>query len=295
MRKIIGILCFIGVLGTTSVYAQSKKEIIAAQQNQIQVQQQQMQQQQHQLDSLRVANAYLQGYQDNLQKQVSRLDSLYGQLNNRYLQLQHQNDSLSNVAQNLQTQIEQQMAQLQKQKKEQAKQEAAAKKQQAQKKQQEQQAQQEFEAMLAAYRAGCAQSEAKLQRFFKEDKHGVNQFSQTKTALLEAYENKCEAGKVYSLNEVKWEVQKTEGKQPIRVDNGFLFENQYSFLIQCPNGRFYNAYDICFQTSLYTHYNYLDSETRATVPSLPVHAYVPCQEQAQRLMHSGEIRGGRGR
>ena len=288
MNKIISMVCVIGFLGTMPVCAQSKKEVIANQQQQIQAQQ-------RQLDSLRVANAYLQGYQDNLQKQVSRLDSLYGQLNNRYLQLQHQNDSLSNVAQNLQTQIEQQMAQLQKQKKEQAKQEAAAKKQQEQKKQQKQKTQKDFDDMLAKYRAGCAQSEAKLQRFFKEDKHGVNQFSQTQTALLEAYENKCEAGKVSSLNEVKWEVQKTEGKQPIRVDNGFLFENQYSFLIQCPNGRFYNAYDICFQTSLYTHYNYLDSETRATVPSLPVSAYVPCQEQAQRLMHSGYIRGGRGR
>ena len=286
MKKIVSVISVLGLVASMPLYAQSKKEIIAAQQNQIQAQQQQ-------LDSLRAANAYLQGYQDQLQQQVSRLDSLYGQLNNRYLQLQHQNDSLSNVAQNLQTQIEQQMAQLQKQKKEQAKQEAAAKKQQEQKKQQKQETQKDFDDMLAKYRAGCAQSEAKLQQFFKEDKHGVNQFSQTKTALLEAYENKCEAGKVSSLNEVKWEVQKTEGKQPIRVDIGFLFENQYSFLIQCPNGRSYNAYDICFQTSICTPYNnYLDRKTRATVPSLPVYAYVPCQEQAQRLMHSGNVGGG---
>lgn len=288
MNRIIGMMCVVSLLGSMPVRAQSKREIIANQQQQIQAQQ-------HQLDSLRVANAYLQGYQDQLQTQVSRLDSLNGQWQSRCSFLQHQNDSLNIVMQNLQAQVVQQAAQLQQQKKEQQKQAAAAKKQQAQKKQQEEQAQKDFDDMLAKYRAGCAQSEAKLQRFFKEDKHGVNQFSQTKTALLEAYENKCAAGKVNSVDEVKWEVQKTEGKQPIRVDNGFLFENQYSFLIQCPNGRFYNAYDICFQTSLYTHYNYLDSETRATVPSLPVSAYVPCQEQAQRLMHSGYVKGGRGR
>ena len=275
-------MCVLGLLGTMPVYAQSKKEIIANQQNQIQAQQEQLRAQQHQLDSLRVANAYLQGYQNQLQTQVNRLDSINGQMQNRCWQLQHQKDSLDMVTQNLRAQVEQQAAQLQKQT-------AAAKKRATTEQKQAQQNQKEFEAMMAAYRAGCAQSEAKLKKFFDEDKHGVNQFSQTRTALLEAYENKCKAGTVSSVDEVKWEVQKTEGQSYAKAGIRYLFENKYAFLVQCPNGRSYAAYDICFQTSVRVpDYN------SGSQPSLrayaPVQAYVPCQEQAQRLMHSGRVR-----
>ena len=82
MRKIISLLCIFGLAGVSVSYAQSKKEIIAtqqaqlqAQQAQLQAQQAQLQAQQHQLDSLRVANAYLQGYQNQLQTQVPSMCS----------------------------------------------------------------------------------------------------------------------------------------------------------------------------------------------------------------------------
>jgi len=291
MRKIISLLCIFGLAGVSVSYAQSKKEIIAtqqaqlqAQQAQLQAQQAQLQAQQHQLDSLRVANAYLQGYQNQLQTQVNRLDSINGQMQNRCWQLQHQKDSLDMVTQNLQSQVERQASQLQKQT-------AAANKRAVAEQKQAQQNKKDFEAMMATYRAGCAQSEAKLKKFFDEDKHGVNQFLQTKTALLEAYENKCEAGKVSSVDEVKWEVQKTEGQSYAKAGIHYLFENKYAFLVQCPNGRSYAAYDICFQTSVRgMDYDIVSSPRNSLRAHAPVQAYVPCQEQAQRLMHSGRVR-----
>lgn len=262
MKKIISIACVVGLLGSTSLYAQSKKEIIANQQNQIQAQQ-------HQLDSLRIANAYLQGYQAQLAKQASRSDSLNCQLQNRCLQLQHQTDSLSMVVQNLQAQVEQQSTQLREQKKEQEKQ-AAAKKEQAAatQKQQEQQA---FEDMLAEYHNRC-QPESALRSVFR-NAYNVDRFAETKTALLDTYDAKCQAGKAPSIDKVKWQVRKNEGLISDRY-NAFLewHKHQYAFIVECPNGRAYLAYQFCFET----HYEIAD-KTRL------FSGFVPCQEEGTSI------------
>ena len=267
----MSMMCLIGFLSTTAAYAQSKKEIIAKQQTQIQ-------QQQTQIDSLRIANAYLQGYQDQLTGQVVRLDSANAQLSRQNLQFQHQIDSLNLMQTVLRQTIEQQAQALEEQQsradKLQQEQNRQKKAQAQQKKAQQQQEEQAFQQMLANYRKGCANSEQKLKDFFDKDKYHTNRFSQTKTALLTTYEQQCQSGPAFSLDQVKWESNMHDGfisKHPVYWE---WHKHQYTFLVECPNGRYYQAYQFCFET-------YLD-KLAAGDPRV-FSGFVPCQEEGRSV------------
>ena len=269
-KKIISMICLAGVLSTTSVYAQSKKEIIATQQTQIQ-------QQQAQIDSLRVANAYLQGYQDQLMGQVGQLNLDNARLSQQNLQFQHQIDSLNLVQTVLRQTIEQQEQTIQKQQaradKLQQEQNRQRKAQAQQKRAQQQKEEQEVQQMLADYRKGCANSESRLKDVFNKDPYHTGRFSQTKTALLTTYNEQCQSGQAVSLNQVKWEISIHEGYIDKSPKMWYWHQHQYTFLVECPSGLSYQAYQFCFQT----HEDLLNDRKRV------FSGFVPCEEEGRSV------------
>ena len=249
MKKIILMTCVLSFAAMPSLYAQSKKQIIASQQQKIE-------QQQQQIDSLNRVNGYLQGNLDQLSNQFNRLDSVNTKLTFQNQEFQHQIDSLNfetaKLTQALQAK-EQENKLLQEEKVKQQK--AAAAQKQAQEKAKQ--------VNLEEYRKQCVNSENRLEEvFYKENSpiaynseeanYVIDRFQQTKTALLETYEKQCNAGKVSSLNQVKWHIEQTMGAIPNPKGSGITgpYKHQYTFMVECPNGRSYQAYEFCFITEI---------------------------------------------
>ena len=269
MKKIILMTCVLSFAAMPSLYAQSKKQIIANQQQKIE-------QQQQQIDSLNRANGYLQGTLDQLSNQFNRLDSVNTKLTFQNQEFQHRIDSLNSVSANLRQELktkEQENERLREEKAKQQKAAAAQKQAREKAKQAQEKAKQDD---LEAYRALCAGSEKKLKDLFNKDTYKIDRFPQTKTALLDTYEEKCNAGEVSSLDQVKWSFQKNAG--PIGHSRAMAeYENwrhQYTFILQCPNGRSFTAYQFCFLT---VYMNTQNNFKRV------FSSYTPCSESGENL------------
>ena len=112
-------------------------------------------------------------------------------------------------------------------------------------------------------------SETRLKRFFDNDPYGIKKYAETSTALIDTYEGRCINSKIdknqtkaSTTDAINWEVEKTKSEvSPDVVKGGGskiyrTYVHTYSFGIECPDGRVYEAIQICFMTAEQIRYVY---------------------------------------